>query len=395
MNRYLFGFGVAVALTGAVVVTPTALVAGAVPLSNTQMLTAGKSTSPWKVQKTPNIKDALGSALSDVSCISATSCIAVGDYENTAGIDFTLAEFWNGATWQIQKTPNPKGSTYSTLSGVSCTSTASTTACTAVGTYDSTSGEYAFAESWNGTTWTTQTVPKPAGSTSSFLNSVSCTAASTCTAVGYYFDTYASVLVEVWNGVVWKIQKAPTPTNSGESDGSLASVSCGSASACVAVGYSGVLNQSISEVRDGSTWTIQPIPNPEELGASDLYGVSCTSPTSCTAVGFFLDTSYVDTTLAEEWDGTVWTIQSTPNPTGQTISQLLGVSCTPGACTAIGDTGFTTSNLAEVRTGSTWTLQKISSQTDQSYKLPAVSCTSATACTAVGSTRNEVFVEAK
>lgn len=264
---------------------------GAVSPSHAQLVAAGKSTSPWKVQKTPNLKESLGSALSDVSCISATSCVAVGDHENSDGDTLTLAEVWNGATW--------------------------------------------------------------------------------------------------------KIQKMPTPTNFGESGGDLSSVSCGSASACAAVGYSGVLNTSFSEVRDGSTWTIQPIPNPAELGASDLYGVSCTSPTSCTAVGYFLSSSFVDTTLAEVWDGAAWTIQTTPSPTGRQTSELLGVSCTSGACTAIGYSELPWATLAEVGNGSTWKLQKIPNQSDQIDKLTGVSCTSATACIAVGSSSKGAFVEAK
>jgi hypothetical protein len=314
---------------------------GAVSPSHAQLVAAGKSTSPWKVQKTPNLKESLGSALSDVSCISATSCVAVGDHENSDGDTLTLAEVWNGATWKIQKTPNPTGSTSNTLSGVSCT------------------------------------------------------VASICTAVGGYDDGFQFVLAEVWNGTAWKIQKMPTPTNFGESGGDLSSVSCGSASACAAVGYSGVLNTSFSEVRDGSTWTIQPIPNPAELGASDLYGVSCTSPTSCTAVGYFLSSSFVDTTLAEVWDGAAWTIQTTPSPTGRQTSELLGVSCTSGACTAIGYSELPWATLAEVGNGSTWKLQKIPNQSDQIDKLTGVSCTSATACIAVGSSSKGAFVEAK
>src|ERR1700722_3588822 len=43
--------------------------AGNAPPSNAQLLGAAKSTSPWKVQKTPKLKDSLGSALSAVSCI--------------------------------------------------------------------------------------------------------------------------------------------------------------------------------------------------------------------------------------------------------------------------------------------------------------------------------------
>jgi len=44
-----------------------------------------------------------------------------------------LAEHWNGSTWAIQATPNPAGAAVSMLSGISCVSS---TTCTAVGSSD-------------------------------------------------------------------------------------------------------------------------------------------------------------------------------------------------------------------------------------------------------------------
>jgi hypothetical protein len=125
--------------------------------------------------------------------------------------------------------------------------------------------------------------------------------------------------------------------------------------------------------------------------------VSCTSPTSCTAVGFFLHSSFVDTTLAEVWNGAHWRIQATPNPPRRVIRQLLGVSCIPGACTAIGysETSSPWATLAEVWNGSTWKLQQIPNQANQVDKLTGVSCTSATTCIAVGSSVSGAFAEAK
>jgi hypothetical protein len=81
-----------------------------------------------------------------VSCASATACTAVGDYNNgTTGV--TLAERWNGSTWSIQPTPNPAGAPVSLLNGVSC---ASATACTAVGGYNNGTAGVTLAERWNG-----------------------------------------------------------------------------------------------------------------------------------------------------------------------------------------------------------------------------------------------------
>jgi hypothetical protein len=86
----------------------------------------------WAVQSTPNQSGAPGSALVGVSCTSATSCEAVGFYDNSFASRVTLAEVWNGTTWAVQSTPIPTDVTFSALGGVSCPSA---TSCEAVGAY--------------------------------------------------------------------------------------------------------------------------------------------------------------------------------------------------------------------------------------------------------------------
>src|SRR4029077_14519239 len=133
---------------------------------------------------TPTPSGATSSALSGVSCTSASACTAVGYYTTSAGANQTLGEAWDGSTWTLQSTPTPSGATSSALSGVSCTSAS---ACTATGYYTTSAGVYqTLAETWNGTTWTLQSAPTPSGATSSVLSEVSCTSASACTSVGYY-----------------------------------------------------------------------------------------------------------------------------------------------------------------------------------------------------------------
>ena len=70
-----------------------------------------------------------------------------------------------------------------------------------------------------------------------------------------------------------------------------------------------------------------------------MNGVSCTSATACTAVGILI--GYVGPILApvaEAWNGTSWTIQNTPTPSGAGYpSQFNAVSCTSAtACRAVG-----------------------------------------------------------
>jgi hypothetical protein len=312
----------------------------------------------WAVQSTPNPSGAMASYLNGVSCISASACTAVGHYVGSAGFSVTLAERWNGTAWAIQSTPNPIGATASFLDGVSCTSAS---ACTASGYYLTSAGAYqALAENWNGTAWAIQSTPNPSGATASFLNGVSCTSASACTATGYYATgTTNLTLAERWDGTAWTIQSTPTP--SGATASQLYGVSCTSASACTAVGNytasTGVL--ALAEHWNGTAWAVQSTPTPSDATASFLDGVSCTSASACTSVGWYETSPGVYETLAENWNGTAWAIQSTPNPNGATANYLFSVSCASGsACTAAGyDLNPSYTALAERWNGTAWAVQ--------------------------------------
>ena len=242
-----------------------------------------------------------------------------------------------GNGWGVQSTPNPEYPN-GTLNSVSCTSAS---ACTAVGDYFNSSGVWvALAEVWNGANWALQSTPNPTGASSSYLYGVSCTSASACTAVGFYINNSYNdaTLAEVWNGATWRVQSTPNPT--GARSSYLSAVSCRSASACTAVGTDTnslgyVL--TLAEVWNGATWRVQSTPNPTGALRSYLSAVSCPSATGCIAVGSFQTSALDEVTLAEVWDGSTWALQSTPNPTGATSSYLYGVSC-PGAtgCIAVG-----------------------------------------------------------
>lgn len=103
---------------------------------------------------------------------SSSSAGAFGSRQGS-GHNVGIAERWNGHHWILMATATI--STGSSLNAVSCTGAR---ACMAVG-----SSKGALAESWNGTRWAVQTLPKGSGA---FLASVSCVspAATFCTAVG-------------------------------------------------------------------------------------------------------------------------------------------------------------------------------------------------------------------
>src|ERR1700722_10249404 len=160
------------------------------------------ASTTWTIQKSPNATLA-GGRLESVSCSASAACTAVGQYLNPSGITVTLAEGWNGGAWQKQATPNPSGDTTSSVSpellGVSCPASGF---CAAVGEYQEQFGTASLAETWNGSKWTLQPFPVPAGSDSPELSQVSCTSAKFCEAVGSStddsdFDTVP--LAAAWN----------------------------------------------------------------------------------------------------------------------------------------------------------------------------------------------------
>lgn len=328
-----------------------------------------------------------GASLSGVSCTSESACTAVGDYYNgpagvsaytEAHIHGTLVETWNGRRWATVPTPNPSGAD-NFFSGVSCTSA---TTCTAVG-----SGHGGtLVEAWNGARWAIEHTPNPTGAQKiiSALSGVSYTSATVCTAVG---SGPSGTLAEAWSGATFAIEHTPNPSGSGND--SLLGVSCTSAAACTAVGSEGTAfgaDVTLVEAWNGTTWTIEPSLNPTASRGSSLSEVSCTLATSCSAVASYTTRGGEEVTLAEAWNGTTWGIEPTANPSGVRDSHLSAVSCTSAtACAAVGylNGGGNDQTLAEAWNGTAWAIEPTPNPNGNG-DLHGVSCTSASACVAVG-----------
>jgi hypothetical protein len=327
--------------------------------SDSQALAEVWNGSRWSVVKTPSPAGAHGSYLNAVTCLSRTSCEAVGYYFGSQKVRLTLTESWNGAAWSVVPSPNPSGAVVSVLDAISCTSA---TACMAVG---SAAGR-ALAETWNGTTWSLVSAPSPGTTAYSELDSVACSSSTDCQAVGYNFDTTVGAditLAETWNGATWSIATSPAP-GSGVGLGSvLSSISCVTASSCLAVGtkqtnYTGK-QAAISEVWTGSAWTLRSAPSPKGSSYSELTSVSCLSTGKCMAVGTDKRKAGGYRTLTESWNTTAWTIVPSPSPvTGPGgMTYLQAVSCTSAArCLATGNYGnpATLYPVSELWRGSAW-----------------------------------------
>lgn len=346
--------------------------------------------SRWVIQTTPHPTESEASDLRDVFCTSSTACTAVGTSHE--GGDKSLAERWNGTEWSIQAVSQPK-TEFSELKAVSCSSS---TACMAVGNDGYPAG--LLTETWNGTEWAIHTAPSP--KEGGEMDGVSCTSSTACTAVGTG-GSPQTMFAERWNGTEWSLQTTANPT--GAKQTRLYSVSCTSSEACTAVGayanstgfYGGLV-----EHWNGKEWSQQEIPNPTGALESYLNGVSCTSATACTAVGLYENSAKAIVPLAEHWNGTGWSIQTTPIPPGANgASEMLSVSCLSAtACTAVGDDYITppgqegqkSVTLSEFWNGTEWTVQTPGNPENGLNDLAGVSCTSTApeTCIAVGSYQN-------
>jgi len=360
--------------------------------------TATASAAGWSVQSAPEPAGSSAAWLNAVSCVSQTACVAVGGFDRKNG-DLPLVERWNGIRWSVQATP-PLPS-YGQFNGVSCTSKS---ACTAVGY----SGCGLLAERWDGKRWSLQATPPGSwlcewnlGSEDGQLNAVSCVSGTACTAVGTLHkyetgaadisakpaaggDSYAPIIGR-WNGTKWLIT-ARDP--SGFHDTQLDGVSCTSSTACTTVGggasmpYSGV-DRPVVKRWNGNRWLNQQAVVDGVF--SKLHAVSCTSRTACMAVG---QPGYPDySPLAEQWDGTRWSLRPVALPVGAENPELTldSVSCNSAtACTAVGSVSSLGYGLAERWDGITWTVQTPAVPSPGFYSFSGASCASRRTCIAVG-----------
>jgi hypothetical protein len=165
------------------------------------------------MERTPNPRSgASGGNFQAVSCSSAHACTAVGGYTKLSNKEgSTLAEVWNGRTWRIRPSRNSREWAGGILVGVSCRSGSS---CMAVGSYSNraSSGSGTLAEMWNGQTWTIKSTPASDEATASSLNDVSCGSQDSCVAVGDHTTEPAPAgmpLAESWNGSAWTSTTVP------------------------------------------------------------------------------------------------------------------------------------------------------------------------------------------
>jgi hypothetical protein len=197
----------------------------------------------------------------------------------------------------------------------------------------------------------------------------------------------------------WSIVASPSASDA--QFNFLNSVTCSSLSDCWAVGYYRVDESPGSHFRtlvehwDGTSWSIVSSPNTGALESNSLQAVTCASASDCWAVGEYVVGLFDTRTLVERWDGTSWAIVSSPNASTAQYNYLYGVTCASASeCWAVGNTvsGPTSpiyQNLIERWDGTSWTVVTSGNIVPTQYNiLQAVTCVSTSDCWAVGNFSN-------
>ena len=305
--------------------------------------------------------------LNGVSCVSSSYCLAVGTYGSEKG---------NGSTMATVAVPSSTGQTATSLNGISCSST---TFCISVGRYFKGGEDVGLLDRWNGTKWALGTYVLGPDATLD-LNSVSCKGTTFCMAVGFYTDEPTYPFSLMWNGSSWTSETVPSPSST--DDMTLNGVSCTNSSFCLAVGTVG--DDQLMVKWNGSSWTLLDT-TPNLFPAA----IRCRSTSFCMAVG-----SASTAAMAEQWNGSTWSVVSAPNGGGTSYNNLTGVSCTGTTfCAAVGTATFSASEstFSDVWNGATWSAAPTVNPVTPSDWFNGISCTTATGgefCLGVGATVN-------
>ena len=354
--------------------------------SGHQPLTQRWNGTAWSVVPVATPADAAGAVtLNDVSCVSASSCVAVGEYvsEMTTLFGFpaparskTLVEVWNGTSWTIQESPNPTDPKFNRLEAVSC---ASGSACLAVGTSLKDYGQKptVLAARLDAGKWSTVSAPTPSGANEIKMTGLSCTSANACMASGNTDSAKGSLqnwpagFAMSWDGAELKL------TTSGLAE-PFDAVSCSSGNRCYAGG------DAFGRRWDGSQWSAADFAIRPGATQVTLADISCIDDDRCVAVGHeYGPRNELGFRPLVERLPFAGSLQSTPDLPTKAEDELKQVSCpATETCLAIGRDNAANVAFVEHWNGSEW---KIVANV-AGVNMASISCSSATFCMVVDDT---------
>ena len=341
----------------------------------------------WSV-RTPNVPGASITSLVGVTCVSAGDCWAVGDRFKSSSSNSGpgLIEHYVGDDWApVPAAPALRG-TLDELSAISCLSA---TNCWAVGMRSGSHPGNLLEHYGARSDWTVVDTPAPQGE----LSAVTCESANDqCWAVGSSSDFRSVMTFRLVGGTWHYVRAAPLSAAFVEVNG----VACATEDDCLLVGFAtprhGV-GQALAERWNGRAWSRVTVTG-ELLGGGSLAGVYCrpgSSPTTCWAVGQTVTKGsglIPIRPLVERWNGNSFTFVHSQLGGPDNYPELKAVACAvPNACQAVGSRGSGEDEalvLAEGWNGSSWSGETSPSPLYGFQTLTGVACPSANDCWAVG-----------
>jgi hypothetical protein len=269
----------------------------------------------WSVVPTPSFTN--GGELLSVAGAANNDVWAVGAQFATFGYASSLIEHWDGSSWSVVASGSLPSAHFTGVTAISSNDVY------AVG---GDAGNNALVEHWNGSSWSQ--VSSSAFNNVGSLSAVSADASRDVWAVGCCGPIGTGQAILHWNGSSWSL------VSSHPRFGPLAITALSPSNVWVAGTVEDSDNDSqIAAVEhwDGTSWSIVPSPNPNPGldKNSHLLGIAAISANDIWAVGDSGAPFGHIATLTEHWDGTSWSIITSPNP-GTTSNRLYGV-------TALGD----------------------------------------------------------
>jgi hypothetical protein len=223
--------------------------------------------SEWDAVSSPNVNEE-NNRLTAVAAVDEDEVWAVGYYVDN-GTTKTLTMRWDGDSWDIISSPSPAytGSTADFLTGVAASSDGDVKAIGYF--YNGNNNLYqTLALHWNGTNWVAPSIPNT-GSSHNYLRAITIADGyDDARAVGYYLDSgQKKPQILKWNGTNWSSQSVPSYSY----DVELNSVDSLSTSSLRAVGSIDKSPWSTLILRwnsSTSSWTSETSPN---QGSSNNY----------------------------------------------------------------------------------------------------------------------------
>jgi hypothetical protein len=210
-----------------------------------------------------------------------------------------LAAHFNGTSWSVVPTPAVNGGVFNDVSAVSSSDV------WAVGYRGTGLNIKTLIEHWNGTSWSV--VSSPRLPTGAYLSAVAAVSSNDVWAVGDINVSKEGILMEHWDGTSWTVVSSPAFTGVGP----INDISANAASNVWAVG--GITSLHF----DGTSWTRIPGVSTVNMGS-----VLALSPTNVwgSGVGPGATRNSFPRATFVHWNGTSWSIVSSPNPHPNTSS---------------------------------------------------------------------------